>query len=382
MLVRAVRVFAHERAARADVFLADGNRSSASANGAVRNDGRRRTTTLAARRGEAISISISTMSTMRTRAMYVVVNLPMGASAEEDEAAAKALLDDGTTLRLRFRRARGSGQEAREGGAVMTVNGREVVHGQEAVVTLRREREGCFVSMDEVTFADDFEYELTWEREMWATGRGRRNDADDSWTMTMSHASLSRTMSLEAERASPKAPKSCEVELAVVGAAKSERMCLVNHVSIPIEKIIRPRRRGVPTVVGETSAILPVIDEHSHGVNAATVIVEATKVANHSHNAHISWKAPSILGGGEMDNLAMLGRMRQRYESMMEYQDEYPEGTKLSWFDASLRLGIGVGLGTVLGLGLGVGVVVNGFRRLGAGRLPATRKSKEDDDAL
>jgi hypothetical protein len=84
-----------------------------------------------------------------------------------------------------------------------------------------------------------------------------------------------------------------------------------------------------------------------------------------------------------MDNLAILGRMRQRYESMMEYQDEYPgEGTKLSWFDASLRLGIGVGLGTVLGLGLGVGVVVNGFRRLGAGRLPATRKSKEDDEAL
>ena len=85
-------------------------------------------------------------------------------------------------------------------------------------------------------------------------------------------------------------------------------------------------------MVGETSAILPVIDEHSHSVNAATVIVEATKVANHSHNAHAAWKAPSILGVGEMDNLAILGRMRQRYESMMEYQDEYPgEGTKLSW---------------------------------------------------
>ena len=51
---------------------------------------------------------------------------------------------------------------------------------------------------------------------MWATGRGRRNDADDSWTMTMTHASLSRTLSLEAERAAPKAPKACEVELAVV----------------------------------------------------------------------------------------------------------------------------------------------------------------------
>ena len=330
-----------------------------------------------------MSTSMST-SSMRTRAMYVVVNLPFGASAEKDDAAAaEALRDDSRTMRLRFRRARGSGWDGRDGGAVMTVNGRAVVNGEEAVVTLRREREGCFVSMDEVTFAEDFEYELTWEREMWATGRGRRNDADDSWTMTMTHASLSRTLSLEAERAAPKAPKACEVELAVVDAAKSERVCLVNHLSIPIEKIIRPRRRGTPTVVGETSAILPVIDEHSHGVNAATVIVEATKGANHSHNAHAAWKAPSILGGGEMDNLAILGRMRQRYESMMEYQDEYPgEGTKLSWFDASLRLGIGVGLGTVLGLGLGVGVVVNGFRRLGAGRLPATRKSKEDDEAL
>ena len=62
-----------------------------------------------------------------------------------------------------------------------------------------------------MTTAEDFEYELTWEREMWATGRGRRNDADDSWTMTMTHASLSRTLSFEAERAAPKAPKACEV---------------------------------------------------------------------------------------------------------------------------------------------------------------------------
>jgi hypothetical protein len=95
--------------------------------------------------------------------------------------------------------------------------------------------------------------------------------------------------------------------------------------------------------------------------------------ARQHHKTHWS----SFLDRGDMDNLAILSKMRQRYESMMDYQDDdYPtDPVKLTWFDASLRLGIGVGLGVILGAGLGVGVVVNGLRTISPKRLRSSPKN-------
>jgi hypothetical protein len=190
------------------------------------------------------------------------------------------------------------------------------------------------------------------------------------WTTTMRHPSMTKSVSRESER-SPRASE-CVLELSIIGESESERVCIVTTALLPAEKVLRTKRTS-GGVIGETSAVLPVIDEvFQVGVRAGESAVKERV-----------WRAHS---GKQMDldsNLAVLQKMRQRYESMMDYHDEdHKIDTKMSWFDASLRLGIGVGLGTVLGLGLGVGVVVNGIRTLAparlSGRISPTRKSELD----
>lgn len=322
---------------------------------------------------------------LRTRAMYVRVKF----------ADARGDGDGGATpVRARFRDAgsrRGATRdERRERRATsIRVNGAARASG-EAEITLRREREGAWMSMDEVRVDGDFDFELALDRELWATGTGRRRE-DGSWSMVMTPgASLTRTVSREAERAfyaaagaraesiagapaeSPKSQE-CRVEFGVVGMCGDERVCLVNQIDLPLEKVLgRTQKRIAPVMVGETSAMLPAIDEH-HGISTASVSVDAVNAAARQHHK-THWS--SFLDRGDMDNLAILSKMRQRYESMMDYQDDYPaDAVKLSWFDASLRLGIGVGLGVILGAGLGVGVVVNGFRTISTKRLRSNPKA-------
>lgn len=161
-----------------------------------------------------------------------------------------------------------------------------------------------------------------------------------------------------------------------------ERVCLTETATAKGETATakgerRKRNNGQGGAFGETlpGGMLPAIDETKS--SAATD-------ARTSSKRHIWSVAPSLVGRGELADLVVLSKLRQRYESMMEYHDEYPvDTTKMSWFDASLRLGIGVGLGTVLGLGLGLGVVVNGIRTLAparlSGRVSPTRRSRELD---
>ena len=258
-------------------------------------------------------------------------------------------------------------------------------------VTLRREREGCFVSMAEVTLEDEFAFELARVEEVdgecedgeaavegqrgvvVAVGRGRFDG--ERWTMTIGPApSSSNTLS----SSSPKVENSGvrRLEFTLMGTSETgERVCLTETATAKGER--RKRNNGQGGAFGETlpGGMLPAIDETKS--SAATD-------ARTSSKRHIWSVAPSLVGRGELADLVVLSKLRQRYESMMEYHDEYPvDTTKMSWFDASLRLGIGVGLGTVLGLGLGLGVVVNGIRTLAPARLSGhvspTRRLRELD---
>lgn len=167
------------------------------------------------------------------------------------------------------------------------------------------------------------------------------------------------------------------LEFTLMGTSETgERVCLAGETATAKGER-RKRNNGQGGAFGETlpGGMLPAIDETKS--SAATDVRTSSK-------RHIWSVAPSLVGRGELADLVVLSKLRQRYESMMEYHDEYPvDTTKMSWFDASLRLGIGVGLGTVLGLGLGLGVVVNGIRTLAparlSGRVSPTRRSRELD---
>ena len=251
-------------------------------------------------------------------------------------------------------------------------------------VTLRREREGCFVSMAEVTLEDEFAFELARVEEVGderedveaegegqrgvvvAVGRGRFDG--ERWTMTIGPAPSSSKVENSGVR---------RLEFTLMGTAETgERVCLSGETATTKGER-RKRNNGQGGAFGETlpGGMLPAIDETKS--SAATDVRTSSK-------RHIWSVAPSLVGRGELADLVVLSKLRQRYESMMEYHDEYPvDTTKMSWFDASLRLGIGVGLGTVLGLGLGLGVVVNGIRTLAparlSGRVSPTRRSRELD---
>lgn len=259
-------------------------------------------------------------------------------------------------------------------------------------VTLRREREGCFVSMAEVTLEDEFAFELArvedvgGEREdgkagdegqggvVVAVGRGWFDG--ERWTMTIGPARLSsNTLSSSSSKVENSGVR--RLEFTLMGTSETgERVCLAGETATAKGER-RKRNNGQGGAFGETlpGGMLPAIDETKS--SAATDVRTSSK-------RHIWSVAPSLVGRGELADLVVLSKLRQRYESMMEYHDEYPvDTTKMSWFDASLRLGIGVGLGTVLGLGLGLGVVVNGIRTLAparlSGRVSPTRRSRELD---
>jgi len=256
-------------------------------------------------------------------------------------------------------------------------------------VILRREREGCFVSMAEVRLEDEFAFELARVEE---AGGERENDEEDAeqqrgvvvavgkgrfdgerWTMTFGPAPLSVSSS-----SSSKVEKGVRfLEFTLMGMSETgERVCLAGETAYGER---RKRNNGQGGAFGETTGgMLPAIDE-----TKSSAAMSSTDVRT-SSKRHIWSVAPSLVGRGELADLVMLSKLRQRYESMMEYHDEYPvDTTKMSWFDASLRLGIGVGLGTVLGFGLGLGVVVNGIRTLAparlSGRVSPTRRSRELD---
>ena len=272
---------------------------------------------------------------LRTRAMYVKVKFA-DARGDGDGGEGRRRGDgDGGAVIARFRdagsrrwRRRATGR-ARDARRRFASTARRRASG-EAEITLRREREGAWMSMDEVRVDGDFDFELALDREMWAMGTGRKNE-DGTWSMVMTPgASLTRTVSREAERvfyaaagALPKSPKTaeCRVEFGVVGMSQDERVCLVNQIDLPLEKVLgRAQKRIAPVMVGETSAMLPAIDEHT-GISTASVSVDAVNAAARQHHK-THWS--SFLDRGDMDNLAILSKMRQRYESMMDYQDDYP----------------------------------------------------------
>lgn len=273
-------------------------------------------------------------------------------------------------------------------------------------VTLRREREGCFVSMAEVTLEDEFAFELARVEEVGderedvevegegqrgvvvAVGRGQFDG--ERWTMTIGPAPSSSNTSNTSSSSKVENSGVRRLEFTLMGTSETgervcltsetgERVCLTHDTATATAKGERRKRNsGQGGAFGETlpgGMLLPAIDETKS--SAATDVRTSSK-------RHIWSVAPSLVGRGELADLVVLSKLRQRYESMMEYHDEYPvDTTKMSWFDASLRLGIGVGLGTVLGLGLGLGVVVNGIRTLAparlSGRVSPTRRSRELD---
>jgi hypothetical protein len=236
----------------------------------------------------------------------------------------------------------------------MTVNGTVIGDGEDVIVTLRRERSSCFVSMDDIEFdaaCDDVSFDIfgTTKEQRWATGEVKRDARTGEFVLTMTppkfHASA---MSTERER-TPKNASDLTLEFTLIAeGADGGRRCLTSRVALSRASLVAKR-----TVLGETSAMLPAIDEHGdHGYNG---VINALK-----ERSKFIWGAASA--GNDFNNLAILSRMRQSYSSMLEH-DEYPiDHSKLTWFDASLRLGVGVGLGAVLGLGLGVGVLANGWR--------------------
>jgi len=314
-------------------------------------------------------------ATLRTRAVYARVS-----TNATDVDLARALDDREKNVRLRVRARGREGRDASEDGesSRVTVNGTARATG-EAVVTLRRDREGAYVSMDDVTIEGEFDFDLAWDRDVWGFGSGGV-DENGEWRLSLRETpARAVSRSREAERAMrDECSGTFEVELGVIGTSRGERVCLVTSIELPLQRVLPPPRSPrVSVTLGETSAVLPVIDEH-----ATTVPVQSTKAVARQHR-HSTWRAPSLLSG-DLESLAILSRMRQRYESIMEIPDEYPvEPMKLSWFEASLRLGIGVGLGAVLGVGLGVGVVVNGFRAIGSGRLsPLSRSRKSSFESI
>lgn len=300
---------------------------------------------------------------LRTHAMFVkIIDSASAASASgssERERESGAMLAIGEA-RCRWRRRPGSPAKTAtmttnsNSTTSMVVNGVVIGDGEDVIVTLRRERTSCFVSLDEIVFdaaCDDVSFDIfgTTKDQRWATGELKRDARTGEFVMTMTQAKLyGNTMSTEGERA-PKHVSDLTLEFTLIAEdAEGGRRCLTSRVALSRASLVAKR-----TVLGETSAILPVIDEHGdHGYNG---VINALK-----ERSKFIWGAAS--SGNDFNNLAILSRMRQSYTSMLDH-DEYPiDHSKLTWFDASLRLGVGVGLGAVLGLGLGVGVLANGWR--------------------
>ena len=267
--------------------------------------------------------------------------------------------------RVRLRRRRRATKTSDSNGTPtsMVVNGTKIDEGEDVIVTLRRERAMCFVSLDDIEFNDEYDVAFdvfgTSKEQKWATGEVKRDEFGD-FAMTMyqpKHAPHARALSTEGERTPKTSDLILEFSLVTGSEEDGSRRCLTARVAISLASL-----RSKRTVVGETSAILPAIDEHSD--HSYYGMINALK-----QRSKFLWGS-SPGSDYHFHNLALLTRMRQSYTSMLEHE-EYPiDHKKMTWFDASLRLGVGMGLGAVLGLGLGVGVIANGLRsvkNLGSG---------------
>lgn len=111
------------------------------------------------------------------RAMFVKVKCLVGDAPSE--------LSHHPELRLRFPPRPGN-------GAPLIANGVSIQARDDVEVLLKRDRAGCYVSMDELVLFESIRFEISCEKERWATGRVVRNDAegdfvadDGAWSLEL-----------------------------------------------------------------------------------------------------------------------------------------------------------------------------------------------------
>jgi len=297
----------------------------------------------------------------------------------------------------------------------------------EVELLMRRDRAGCWISMDELIAFESREVEVLCEKERWATGRlVLEIDAagEREWSLELRPVMLATQPcggvkdSLGSEVSSevppnffdPGAECQLSLELCMVGTCSGNHLAMTRESALQVWKVVSPRSfvqhpsmgaiaemcssdswseedsDETDAEPGGTAQNAPVVgtpaslaDSHDVGDarDSAGDGIDAEAKTNSPWNI-VPWKRDMSM----FDRAEVLRNVRKRYEDLMHEYHATSGGDaagsedlfrgELTWFSAGIRIGVGVGLGVCLGLGLGVGILVNGYKvsrdRLGSMR--------------
>ena len=218
---------------------------------------------------------------------------------------------------------------ATEPVAALQVNG-VPIPGSEVSTVLRRDRQGCYVSTDQLAVAQTATFEVYQEGHTWTCGsfvRHGGND-DETTTWTVEFYPMESAVPTSPRKGEELAP-SCELELCVVGKCGGTPCCLSGNVRCQSARRTSPRG----TMMGRMPS-LPSVSEES----VLPAMLSANSLADFKDKSLMTYFDPAI-----------------------EYARG--DGTDPSWFGAGVRVGMGLGLGVCLGMGLGVGLLMSSYQR-------------------
>lgn len=221
-------------------------------------------------------------------------------------------------------------------GNVLQVNG-VPIPGSEVATVLRRDRQGCYVSTDQLAVVQTATFEVYQDGHTWTCGRFVKNE-DNPSTWALEFFPLESHVPDSGGGRSQNESPTCDLELCVVGKCCGAPCCLSENVQCtPAPPRASPR--------GAQLGRLPSLPS----VNEERVMEEADTAA-----------PLKFLSADTLTDL--------KEKSLMTYFDpaiEYArgDGTDPSWFGAGVRVGMGLGLGVCLGIGLGAGLLVSSYQR-------------------
>lgn len=276
-------------------------------------------------------------------------------------------------------------REPSAAAAPLVVNGASIPADEEMVLTLRRDRAGCYVSMDELRIHDTVAFEILCEKERWAHGKLAPVASGEScWTLELAQVTSVHCLGMLNDSARLPAERTLDLELCMVGTCSGRPECLTRETSLQVWKVVSPRsfvsqpsmsaiREECDMDVEEDEAVGAL--ERCHMSDGFGPLGEGSSSRNklgmdmcevgaggaEGSGALMPWKGEASL----FDRGEILKNVRRKYENLMtEYHDGNDDVMKgeMTWFSAGIRIGVGMGLGVCLGLGLGVGILVNGYK--------------------
>lgn len=233
---------------------------------------------------------------------------------------------------LELRLAMASNESGSTG--VLQVNG-VTVPGSEAFTVLRRDRQGCYVSTDQLALTQSTTIEVSEEGHTWACGRfvyECSEKGESSWNLEFFPFDPSVVSAPTCS-----VPAAMELEMCVVGKNASTPCCL----QATVECIPSSSRSTRSAMFRQPS--LPSVCEDS-------VMDEESVRSPRS-------KLPPLADLYDLKDKTLL----TYFDPAIEYARG--DGSDPSWFGAGVRVGMGIGLGVCLGIGLGAGLLMSSYQR-------------------